>query len=193
MRSVPARSPNPDPGAGRWSSPAPHGGGAHGGGARGGSGGRLNLLLSYGGWRDHSWADDLPRLLEPLGVAAWRAKTAREAAELIDAMRIHAAVVDLRLPMDGGGSQAPTPDECGARVLQLLQRLEAPPPTVVVRRSRSTRDDIRETACALRAGAFAVVGEPIQLETMLRVLQRLLERHYADRWPDGAGPTTWTV
>lgn len=146
-------------------------------------GGRLNLLLSYAGWEPESWVERLPRLLEPMGILSLKAGTGREASEVIKANRIHIAVVDLGLPLDAPETSA---DEGGPRLLELLARLRQPPPTVVVKRSRSHRDDSREIAAALRAGAFAVVDRPrgsSDLEVMLEVLRRCLGRFYQGRWP----------
>jgi hypothetical protein len=91
--------------------------------------------------------------------------------------------VDLSLPLEN----APAPaEEAGPRLLELLARLDQPPPTVIVKRSRSHRDDSRELAAALRAGAFAVIDRPEGahgLEILLEVLRRCLRRHYQGRWP----------
>jgi CheY-like chemotaxis protein len=154
-------------------------------------GGRLNLLLSYAGWDHESWVDRLPRLLEPMGVVALRAGTGREASEVLRHNPIHIAVVDLGLPLDEPCSKTPaldSPDmeEGGSRLLDLLGRLAEPPPTVVVKRGRTHRDDSREIAAALRAGAFAVVDRPHglpDLEVMLEVLRRCMDRFYKSRWP----------
>lgn len=146
-------------------------------------GGRLNLLLSCAGWQQDPWVDRLPRLLEPMGVIAHRAQTGGEAKRVIESTPIHIAVVDLGLPLDGQSSHDL---EGGPRLLDLLSRLASPPPTVVVKRSRSLRDDAREIGAALRAGAFAVVERPrsiTDLEVMLEVLRRCLHRHYHGRWP----------
>src|SRR5690606_12808435 len=99
-------------------------------------GGRLNLLLSYAGWRNDSWVEALPRLLEPMGVAALKADCGRTASEVIRAYPIHVAIVDLGLPLDRGSGGAGASEEAGARLLDLLHRLETPPPTVVVKRAR---------------------------------------------------------
>lgn len=147
--------------------------------------GRLNLLLSYAGWRPESWVDQLPRLLEPMGVHSLRAGTGRQAKDLIQAHTIHIAVVDLGLPLDA----SPTTEditEGGCRLLELLSRLQSPPPTVVVKRGKSQRDDSRELSDALRLGAFAVIDRPAggrDLELLLEVLRRALSRFYAGRWP----------
>jgi DNA-binding response OmpR family regulator len=156
-------------------------------------GSRLNLLLTDGGWRDESWADRLPRLLSPLGVEARRAQSGSEAARLLDATHIHAAIVDLTLPMDDQGvarhahEQATTasamPEEGGARLLKLLARVESPPPIIVVREPRQSREDARDLFSALQHGVFAVVDRPVNMELMLEVLRRLLGRHYKGQWP----------
>ncbi|MBL9032933.1 MAG: hypothetical protein JNM80_14650 [Phycisphaerae bacterium] len=141
---------------------------------------RLNLLLSMGGWQQDPWIDRLPKLLEPIGIHSLRAESGRQASEMIRQYKIHIAVVDLGLPLDQSGAEA------GPQVLELIRRLDQPPPTVVVKRSRSHRDDCREMAAALRAGAFAVIDRPRQqsdLEMLLEVLRRCLHRHYQNRWP----------
>ncbi len=154
---------------------------------------RLNLLLSYAGWRSESWVDQLPRLLEPMGVQSLRAGTGRQASDLIQTNPIHIAVVDLGLPLDAAAldaaqthTLADETSEGGCRLLELLARLDAPPPTVVVKRGRSARDDSRELSDALRHGAFAVIDRPSgtrDLELLLEVLRRALSRFYAGRWP----------
>lgn len=143
--------------------------------------GRLNLLLSYAGWRDESWADRLPRMLEPMGVRSHRAASAREATRVIESTPVHIAVVDLGLPLDAVGSE-----EAGPRILELLARTTLRPPTVVIKRARTARDDRRELNAALRAGAFAVIDRPHdthELERMLDVLRKILTRHYRGCWP----------
>jgi CheY-like chemotaxis protein len=148
-------------------------------------GGRLNLLLSYAGWHPDPLVDRLPLLLEPLGVHSLRATTGRQASQVIQQAPIHIAVVDLGLPLDLTPS-GPTPEEAGPRLLELLARLAEPPPTVVVKRSRTHRDDSRELTAALRAGAFAVIDRPRDsrdLELLLEVLRRCLHRYYKGRWP----------
>ena len=156
------------------------------GAAPGGAGGRLNLLLSYAGWQPDSWADRLPRLLEPMGVRSLRANSGKQASEVLRASTVHIAVVDLGLPLDETQSES---EEAGPRLLDLLFRLPEPPPTVVVKRSRTHRDDCREMAAALRSGAFAVIDRPrdsSDLEILLDVLSRCLSRFYQGRWPGTA-------
>lgn len=152
-------------------------------GGGGGGGRRLNLLLSWGGWRPDSWADNIECLLRPMGVESIRARTARQAEQVIRSSPIHIAVVDLGLPLETGCT-GHAPDEAGCRVLDLLRRLDAPPPTVVVRSTRAARDASRDLNAALRFNAFAVVDRTsADVELMLKVLQRCMERFYHGRWP----------
>jgi hypothetical protein len=155
-------------------------------------GGRLNLLLSHAGWRAESWVDALPRMLEPMGVQSHRALTGCEARRVIQTTQIHIAVVDLALPLEqagsasGGGCHEPDLEEGGPRLLEILSRLDQPPPTVVVKRARSSRDDARDINAALRLGAFAVVDRPrhqSDVDLLLEVLRRALVRYYKGRWP----------
>lgn len=146
---------------------------------------RLNLLLSCALWTPDPWVERLPLLLEPMGIRSHRAATGSQATEVLRRVTpIHIAVVDLGLPLD---DSTPAPaEEGGPRLLEILHRLEQPPPTVVVKRSRTHRDDSRDIAAALRAGAFAVIDRPrgtSDLEILLDVLRRCLLRHYQGRWP----------
>lgn len=141
---------------------------------------RLNLLLSYGRHREGSVMDQVPRLLTPMGIRSIWVDSGEEAAEAIDQEKIHIAIVHLAIPLcrEVPGKAA------GPRVLRLLRRLEAPPPTVVIRpRQPIARESARGLAEALREGAFAVIDEPIALDTLLEVMRRVLRRHYADLWP----------
>jgi DNA-binding NarL/FixJ family response regulator len=118
-----------------------------------------------------------------MGVTSIRAQTGREATRVIESVRIHIAVVDLGLPLDGVSTEG---EEGGPRLLELLARLNEPPPTVVIKRSRSHRDDSREISAALKLGAFAVLDRPRRpddLNSMLEVLRRCLSRHYHGQWP----------
>lgn len=159
-------------------------------GQRGGGGGgtnRLNLLLSSPTWRTESWADRLPTLLEPLGVSSVRAGCAREAERVIRQVPVHIALVDLSVPLDA--QVGPSTEEGGTRVLELLTRLDAPPPTVVIQTSRTTRDSHRSMSAALRCGAFAVIDQSAaDLELLLGVMQRCLSKFYQDQWPGRGGP-----
>lgn len=146
--------------------------------------GRLNLLLSYAGWQETPWVDRLPAMLTPMGVSSHVASSVSGAQRVIESNPIHIAVVDLALPLDDAGATAA--EEAGTRILNLLSRLPSPPPTVVIKRRRTARDDVREMNAALRSGAFAVVDRPIaqrDIESLLDVLRRCMFRHYKNRWP----------
>jgi CheY-like chemotaxis protein len=127
-----------------------------------------------------------------MGITSLRAASGCQARRVIQTHRIHIAVVDLGLPLDEPGQtcpdreHAPDLDEGGPRLLELLARLEQPPPVIAVKRRRSERDDVRDLNAALRLGAFAVVDRPKELgdlNLILNVLRRCLERHYQGRWP----------
>ncbi len=113
-----------------------------------------------------------------------KASSGRAATEIIRNHPVHIAVVDLTIPLE---EQAPDPtssEPAGLRILQLLRRLDQPPPTVVVRpTTASRRESDRTLASALREGAFAVLDQPVHLESMLEVMRRILRRHYANNWP----------
>jgi DNA-binding response OmpR family regulator len=144
---------------------------------------RLNLLLSYGGWRDDALERQLPPLLRPMGVHCLEARSGSEAETLLRRERIHVAVVDVSVPMGDGvlGS-----DAVGSRILQILRRLDQPPPTVVVRPPQpSQRDATRGLHAMLAEGAFAVLDRPFPVESLLETLRRILQRHYAGTWPTG--------
>jgi ActR/RegA family two-component response regulator len=165
------------------------GGGAAGPDGNGGPGenaGRLNLLLSCGGWEADPWIERLPRLLEPMGVRSFVAGSGKHASDVIKARPIHIAVVDLSLPLEC--RQDPDDmEEGGTRLLELLAMLSAPPPTVVVRRPRTHRDDCRALNAALRAGAFAVIDRPRDANDMnmlLEVLRRVMMKFYRGEWPE---------
>ncbi len=146
---------------------------------------RLNLLLSYAPWHTHAWTENLPRFLEPMGVVATKVNSARQAERFVRANNVHIAVVDLSLPMEETTpAAAADAEEAGNRVLELLARLDSPPPTVVVRPPRMQRDGSREMHAALRCGAFAVVDRSAaNLEMMLQLMQRCMTRYYQGRWP----------
>ena len=150
---------------------------------------RLNLLLTYGGWREHPAVLQLPRLLTPMGIRAMQADTGDEAARIIGQEPVHIAVVDLEIPLDARVNSSQPPRKGGPRLLQLLRRLETPPPTIVVKpRQGSTREHARSLSQSLREGAFAVLDRPLELESLLDVLRRVLQRHYRDGWPASGQP-----
>jgi hypothetical protein len=150
-------------------------------------GGRLNLLLSSAPWRVEPWAESLPRVLEPMGVRTIFVNCARTAERVIRSTPVHVAVVDIGLPLDERCERGRLEDG-GERVLELLSRLGQSPPTVVIRASGQAATERREMRAALRCNAFAVVERTsADLESMLRIMQRVLNRYYQNRWPGAGG------
>lgn len=128
---------------------------------------------------EEHWLSQLPRLLEPQGVVAYVARNGREAIGLAEQFQFHAAVIDLG-----------TPTEPAARniaetwLLELIARLPQRPPMVVLRGPAYNRAQAeRLLRDALRLGAFSVLDKPVQIEQLLNVLRRLIDRHYHGQWP----------
>ena len=44
---------------------------------------RLNLLLTYGGWRENAFADQIPLILNRIGIRCFRAESGDEASDVI--------------------------------------------------------------------------------------------------------------
>ena len=149
---------------------------------------RLNVLLNEAG---EEWADQLPRLLEPQGVRAIRVGDVNEAVNVIERMPVHALVVDVHLPMEKRlerGGQADSAAAGGLKLLRVIQRVDPTPPAVIVRDRRfDARQDDRLLSEALKLDVFSVLDEPVQLEQLLEVLRRLLQRFYGGSWPGAGG------
>jgi len=160
-------------------------GSAAGGSSRGigaSEGGRLNLLLAYGGWREDTFADQLPPLLQSIGIRCIRTRTAAEAHHAMMRDRVHVAVVDMTTPADDSRMAQET--ALGAGVLHLLRALNPVPPMILVRPPQaSSLESIRGLADALREGAFSVLERPFPMESMLETLRRVVNRHYSGYWP----------
>ena len=153
---------------------------------------RLNVLLSDG---EEAWARHLPNLLEPQGVRAIRVHSVRHAMDVIESEPIHVAVVDLGLPVEPGemrvdvvrrrpGTEVDATKPGALKLVQVMRRLEPSPPTVIVRgRLFDRRVDDRLLREALTLNVFSVLDQPVDMEQMLQVLRRVLERHYDGGWP----------
>lgn len=149
---------------------------------------RFNVLLTED--RQHTiehWTQQLPRLLQPHGVQAFVARSGREALELAEQREIHAAFIDLLTPASDPRS---TTGPGGLWLMQLLRRLPRRPPIVLVTNDvyfdqRQIQRLINE---ALRLGAFSVINRPVELNALLQVIRRLIDRQYAGTWPTSGDP-----
>ncbi len=152
---------------------------------------RFNVLLTQD--RPHSaghWTRQLPRLLEPQGVKAYVARSGREAVGMVNDLEIHAALIDLATPQDDPrevppGSESGVLGEAqGLWVLEVLKRQPTRPPVVVVNSRAIARNQAqRFLNQALSLGAFSVVNRPSDIEDMLAVIRRLIDRQYEGAWP----------
>ena len=72
----------------------------------------------------------------------------------------------------------------GVWLLELFRRMRNSPPTVVLRSPTYNRADAeRLLQEALRLGAFSVLDKPVELEQLLAVFRRLVDRQYRGLWP----------
>ncbi|MEZ6192423.1 MAG: hypothetical protein R3C45_14200 [Phycisphaerales bacterium] len=151
---------------------------------------RFNVLLTED--RDHApghWTRQLPTLLQPQGVRAYVARTGREAVAMVSDLEIHAALIDLATPQEprntpGSASAVGYGDAQGLWVLEVLRRLPNRPPIVVVNSRAIARNEAQRCLNqALKLGAFTVVNRPSDLEDMLNVIRRLIDRQYEGAWP----------
>ena len=159
---------------------------------------RFSVLLTED--REHAiehWTRQLPRLLQPLGMRALVAQTGYQAIELVESRPIHAAVIDLYTPpgdrktIRTKGAPRPAANPAtpgGIWVLEIFRRLANPPPVVVVNNLvYSPRQAQRFLNKALRLGAFSVINRPVDLEELLTVIRRLIDRQYEGQWPHPPG------
>ena len=171
--------------------------------------GRLNVLLTQD--RPHApghWTIQLPRLLAPQGVMAHVAHSGEEAIRMAARIEFHAAVIDLSIPRSGANSEAtdeqdnePISPEVKAAVraaggpdvpaglwlLEFFRRLPNRPPVVVVHSPAFSRREVdRLLRDAIRLDVFTVLPKPVELENLLHVFRRLLDRQYRGVWPGPA-------
>ncbi|MHC4994132.1 MAG: response regulator [Planctomycetota bacterium] len=144
------------------------------------SGHRLSVLLTEA---EEAWANQLPRLLEPQGVRTIRVDGVDEAVRVIESEPIHAVMVDVAMPKQRYAPVNPT-ETGGLRLLKVIQRIDPSPPAVVIRGRRfDGRTDDRILSEALKLDAFSVLDQPVELEQLLAVFRRLIDKHYGGIWP----------
>jgi CheY-like chemotaxis protein len=155
---------------------------------------RFNVLVTED--RAHGpeyWTIQLARLLEPQGVTTFVARSGREAVALAGRESLHAAVIDLNIPMEGSASEAKRGVATEPLwVLELMRRLpERPPVVAVLHPSLARREQERLIREALRLGVYSVLTKPIGVEDLLPVFKSLVDRRYRGAWPgadSGMGP-----
>ncbi len=148
---------------------------------------RFNVLLTQDRPRAAPhWTDQLSRLLEPQGVVSHVAKTTREAIDLAERIKLHAAVIDTATPLGPPQpASAARQGDGGMWLLQLLHRLPDRPPVIVVRMPAFTPSQTeRALREALRLGAFSVMDKPVDVEQLLGVFRRLMDKRYHGTWPN---------
>jgi len=149
---------------------------------------RLHVLLTED--RPHApehWTGQFPRLLQPFGVVAHLARSAREAMDLVSAQPIHAAVIDLATPLGGVNT---TNAEGGRWFIELVRRMPRRLPIVIINSPAFTDRQVnRLLQDALELGAFSVMNRPVEIEHLLDVFRRLLDRQYRGAWPTGSDQT----
>ncbi|MDP6153730.1 MAG: response regulator [Phycisphaeraceae bacterium] len=158
---------------------------------------RFNVLLTEDRpHADEHWIRQLIRLLEPQGVVTHLARTGQEAVSLTQTVAFHAAVVDLGTPVgahagrhgsEKGRFVAPQPaagTPGGLWLLEVLRHVPAKPPVVLLgappASRRQAQDLLRQ---ALRLGAFSVMRKPVDVERVLGVIRKLVDRQYSGNWP----------
>jgi len=165
-------------------------------------GARLNVLLTEDWPRPvEHWTQQLCRLLEPQGIRSYVARSGDEALQLSSRLDFDAAILDLGLPLGGSDRTSGRSGHRGRAtagsdlwLLELFRRLPNRPPVVLLRGPAYTQGQVdRLLRDALRMGVFSVLNKPINLEQVLIVFQRLIDRRYRGAWPRSptpGGPTT---
>ncbi|MFW6061826.1 MAG: hypothetical protein ACOC93_03365 [Planctomycetota bacterium] len=108
-----------------------------------------------------SWMPALQQIVGP-DLVPYRVQGERELLEVVEAGLADAAVLDEEAEQDIPVLQ----------VLRMIRRMDAMLPVVIVTRRR----DRRWLEDALRLAAFSVVAKPLELESLLRQVQRLMVR-----------------
>lgn len=110
-----------------------------------------------------NWLPALERIVGPEVLAAYRVRGERELLEVVEAGLVDAAVLD--------DEDIGTNIRC-LEVLRMIRRLNRALPVVVV----TAHPDRRFLEHALRLAAFSVVGKPLQFESLLLQIHRMMVR-----------------
>jgi len=143
---------------------------------------QFNVLLTED--RPHApehWTRQSPRLLEPMGVTAHLAHSAKQAIHFAEDLTIHAAVIDLGTPHE----DIPSGGTGGMWLVELFRRMPASPPVIIINSpALSQRQVSRLLQEALRREVFSVLNKPVELEQVLGIFRRLLDRRHDGQWPE---------
>ena len=126
---------------------------------------RLNVLLAHDSDSIH---DTVRRLLEPQGVQTLAVRSGREALDVMRTTQVHVAVLDQQMPQLGG-----------LQVIRLMREMPAAPPAILL--ANHLTDHLLHEALGMRV--FSVLSKPVDLNTLLDALARVLRRHHSSRWP----------
>ena len=110
----------------------------------------------------------ISHLLEPQGVQTLFAHSGPEALDLMKSRAVHVVVLDVQMPQLGG-----------LQVIRLMRGLASPPPAILLA-DHVSNYLLRE---ALGMHVFSVLPKPVQLDSLLDAVARVLRRYHASRWP----------
>lgn len=110
----------------------------------------------------------ISRLLEPQGVQTLVAHSGPEALDLVKTRPVHVVVLDVNMPQLGG-----------LQVIRLMRALQSPPPAILLA-DQVSNYLLRE---ALGMQVFSVLPKPVQLDSLLDAVARVLRRYHDSRWP----------
>jgi|GEM_PF-1137873 len=122
------------------------------------------------------WSDALQRIVGPSFLRTYNARSGDELLDVVRSGRADAAVLD----------ESAEWELDVMKILRMIRRLNEALPVVVV----TQRTDRRTLEDALRLTAFSVVARPLEIEEMLRQIQRMMDRLDAMLRNEVEGPGT---
>ena len=120
----------------------------------------VNLLASEANW---AWPLAVRDIFQPRGINLLVAKSVSEFVNVIEQKRIHATIVD----MDSG--------KCSGLATIKIIRMDYPLLPCILLSSRSGEEVLSK---ALRLDVFGVVDKPVDMNVLLRLLNRLFVKKY---------------
>jgi DNA-binding NtrC family response regulator len=120
----------------------------------------VNLLASEANW---AWPLAVRDIFQPRGINLLVAKSVNEFVNVIEQKRIHATIVD----MDS--------EKCNGLATIKIIRMDYPLLPCILLSSRSGEEVLSK---ALRLDVFGVVNKPVDMNVLLRLLNRLFMKKY---------------